>query len=328
MEPAAFSVGVDLGGTNLRVAAYTRERGLLETILLRTRLADGREAVAADLCAAARRLLDRYQLQFPLVGIAIGSPGPLDLPEGRLRHPPNLPGWDGFELRATVERALGLPVVVENDANVAALAECHLGVGKTLGANSLCMLTLGTGVGGGIILRGKTWDGMNGMAGEVGHLNIWTDGIACGCGGQGCLEPYASATAVRRMAGELIARGNAPGLAALQKGQPDFSAREVADLAREGDPIASDIIRRGTRALGAALAGLAHALDPELIILGGQISEAGDMLLEPVRAEVAWRSRCLLRRDVPVVRSKLVDPSGVIGAAALALEARGPKAIA
>jgi glucokinase len=182
-----FTAGVDLGGTNLRIAAYAQESGLLETIQLPTRLRDGRDAVCADMCQGIRRLLDRYSRQRSLTGIAIGSPGPLELPAGRLRQPPNLPGWDGFELRATIEPELDLPVLVENDAHVAALAECIVGKGRTLGVDSLCMLTLGIGVGGGIILHGKIWDGMGGMAGEVGHFNIWTDGVPCGCGGQGCL---------------------------------------------------------------------------------------------------------------------------------------------
>src|SRR5271168_4637463 len=221
MTSDSFSIGIDFGGTNLRLAAYTPAAGFLETIQMPTRLQAGRDAVVADMCAGIRKLLDRFSPKLSLQGIAIGSPGPIELPEGRLRNLPNLPGFDGLELRAAVEQSVGTPVVVENDANVAALAECVAGKGKTLGIDTLLFLTLGTGVGGGIIFHGKIWDGLNGMAGEVGHINIWPDGAACGCGARGSLEPLASATGVRRRAKELIAAGKSPTLAALEKSNPD-----------------------------------------------------------------------------------------------------------
>jgi glucokinase len=132
MTSDSFSIGIDFGGTNLRLAAYTPAAGFLETIQMATRLQAGRDAVVADMCAGIRKLLDRYSAKLSLKGIAIGSPGPIELPEGRLRNLPNLPGFDGLELRAAVEQSVGVPVVVENDANVAALAECVAGKGKTL----------------------------------------------------------------------------------------------------------------------------------------------------------------------------------------------------
>src|ERR1700749_4948583 len=144
---SSFSVGVDLGGTNLRVAAYTRASGLLETILLPTRLAAGRLAVVEDMCHAIRKLIDKFSPQHELAGVGIGTPGPLELPAGRLHNPPNLPGWDGFDLRCELEKKVRQNVIVESDANLAALAECVLGRGRTMGLDSLCMLTLGTGVG-------------------------------------------------------------------------------------------------------------------------------------------------------------------------------------
>ena len=176
MPANAFTIGVDLGGTNLRIGAYALQDGLLQTIHLPTRLKNGREAVARDICTAIRQLIAEYTPSLTLAGVGIGSPGPLELPAGILRQPPNLPGWNGFNLRHELESALEMPVALQNDANAAALAECQLGRGKTLGVDSLCMLTLGTGVGGGIVLHGKIWEGITGMAGEVGHLNIWTEG--------------------------------------------------------------------------------------------------------------------------------------------------------
>src|SRR6202162_6698079 len=160
MTSDSFSIGIDFGGTNLRLAAYTPPAGFLETIQMPTRLHAGRDAVVADMCAGIRKLLDRYSPKLALQGIAFGSPGPIELPEGRLRNLPNLPGFDGLELRAAVEQSVGTPVVVENDANVAALAECVAGKGKTLGIDSLCFLTLGTGDGGGGIFREQIQAGL------------------------------------------------------------------------------------------------------------------------------------------------------------------------
>ena len=274
MSSDTLAIGVDLGGTNLRIAAYAPDSGLLETIVFPTRLHQGREGVTDEMCQAIRSLLDRHGNSRSIAGVGIGSPGPLELPGGVLRNPPNLPGWDGFELRSAVEHRLGRGVLVENDANVAALGESILGTGKTLGTDSLCMLTLGTGVGGGIVLRGKIWHGTTGMAGEVGHLNIWTEGIECRCGGHGCLEPNASATGVLRKAEKLIAQGKAPGLAALRKNNPGFEAREVAELARAGDPEAREIFRHVGRSLGIGLANLVNTLNLPLYVIGGGLANA------------------------------------------------------
>ncbi|HTS11156.1 MAG TPA: ROK family protein [Candidatus Limnocylindrales bacterium] len=289
MNSARYTIGVDLGGTNLRIAAYSQSPGILDHVNLPTRLHDGRDAVVRDMCGAIQKLIAEYSRPL-LVGIGIGSPGPIELPEGRLRHLPNLPGWDGFELRATVERILGMSVIVENDANLAALAECLLGKGKTLGLDSLCMLTLGTGVGNGIIIHGKIWDGMNGMGGEAGHATIWPDGHVCGCGSNGCLEQYASATAIRRLAEETMARTNAPGLVALRTIDPGFSSLEVAQLARDGDAEAQSIFDLVGRSLGIGLGALVNTLNLPLYVVGGGVAQAWDLFAPKMFAELTHRS--------------------------------------
>jgi glucokinase len=289
MTPAPYTIGVDLGGTNLRIAAYTNASGILDQIQLPTRLAAGREAVVRDMCGAIQQLIDKRS-RASLIGIGVGSPGPIELPEGRLRNLPNLPGWEGLELRTAIEGLLGTPVIVENDANLAALAECLLGKGKSLGVDSLCMLTLGTGVGNGIILNGKVFHGMNGMAGEAGHATVWPDGHVCGCGSNGCLEQYASATAVRRLAHEAIATGNAPGVAALQKKNPEFNARELAELARAGDPDAQKIFDLVGRSLGIGLAALINTLNLPLYVVGGGVAQAWDLFSSKLFKELTHRS--------------------------------------
>jgi glucokinase len=286
----SYSIGVDFGGTNLRIAAYTRADGFLETIQIRARVQAGREAVVADMCSGIRKLLDAYSSKFSLRGIAIGSPGPLELPEGRLRNPPNLPGFDGLELRGAVQDGVGLPVFVENDANLAALAECVVGKGRSLGFDSLCMLTLGTGVGGGIILNGKIWDGMNGMAGEIGHNTIFPDGELCSCGNHGCLEMLASATAVRRRALEMIENGNAPGLADLKQRHPQFTPLEISELALAGDSSAAEIFREVGAALGIALAAAVNTLNLPLYVVGGGLINSWKLFSPALFDELRHRS--------------------------------------
>ena len=289
MTPAPYTIGVDLGGTNLRIAAYSEAAGLLDQIHLPTRLAAGPHAVVQDMCDAIRQLIDKHSRP-ALAGIGVGSPGPIELPEGRLRKLPNLPGFEGLELRTEIQKILGMPVIVENDANLAALAECLLGKGKSLGVNSLCMLTLGTGVGNGIILNGKVFDGMNGMAGEAGHATVWPDGHACGCGSNGCLEQYASATAVVRLAHEAIAKGNASGLAALQKKNPAFTSLDLAALARSGDPNAQAVFDLVGRSLGLGLAALINTLNLPLFVIGGGVAQAWDLFSPQMFAELRHRS--------------------------------------
>lgn len=324
MSQNAFTIGVDLGGTNLRIGAYEPLRGLLETIQLRTRLANGPEAVAADMCTAIRQLRDKYSHDFQLKGIGIGSPGPLELPAGILHKPPNLPGWDGFALRATVEQALAVNVTVQKDANAAALAEYRLGRGRSLGVDSLCVLTLGTGVGGGFILRGKIWDGIIGMGGEVGHLNIWTEGgMACGCGSHGCLEPHASASGVRRSADEMVARGVAPGLAGLSAKLPDFEARDVANLAAKGDPDARAIFSKVGQSLGIGLASLVNVLNLPLYAITGGLANAWDLFEAPMFEELRKRSYVyrLNESRTHIVTAELGADAGLLGACLLPWQA-------
>ena len=207
-----FTIGVDFGGTNLRVGAFRLpendgEWERLHSVSIPSRVGDGPGAVLGDMAEAIRAAIGGGGGREQLVGIGVGGPGPIELPQGRLLQPPNLVGFHGLELKTELERRLNLPVTIESDANAAALAEAHAGAGRAYAVNSLCMLTLGTGVGGGIVLCGKAWGGMLGMAGEAGHVSVWPDGIGCPCGNRGCLELFASATGIVRMAREAAAEG-------------------------------------------------------------------------------------------------------------------------
>jgi glucokinase len=267
-EPPRFNDGIFFhrsgpGGTNLRVAAYRKQTGIVDSVLLPTRPSHGRDQVVRDMCDAIRTLTVRNE--GTLTGIGIGSPGPLELPEGILRNPPNLHGWDGFRLRAVIEAELGRTVALESDANLAAFAEWKLGAGLKYGIDSLCVLTLGTGVGSGLILNGAVWSGFNGTGGEAGHIIVQEDGAACGCGGHGRLEQYASAKAVVRMAHERLAEAATD------------NAHELALLARNGNPRAQEVFDTVGYSLAIALTALINTLNLPLYLLGGGVCDAWDL---------------------------------------------------
>ena len=201
----AFAIGVDLGGTNLRVAAVDDKGEILESMDSPSGIRQGRESVVVRLTDAVRLLSRKYSSSHSFKGVGVGLPGIIDLEAGTLHSAANLPGWSGYAAREDLEAKLGTTVVLENDANCAALGEKWLGAGR--GANDLCMITLGTGVGGGFVVSGKPWHGVMGMAGELGHMTVIAEGRACGCGNHGCLEQYASATAIHRMAAAAVDKG-------------------------------------------------------------------------------------------------------------------------
>lgn len=285
-----LTIGVDLGGTSLRVAAYVQGRGLLDSITLRTRLEAGPLAVVEDMCAAIEKMLDQCGDSNEVVGIGVGSPGPLSFPDGCLHQPPNLPGWDGFPLLAEMEKRLRRPVILEGDANVAVLAEYALGQGKQLGVDSLCMLTLGTGVGNGIILDGKLWHGAVGMGGEAGHMTISPDGALCGCGNRGCLEACASATALVKAADQLIGAGKAPGLLRMKEDRGQLTSADLAEAARLGDADARSLFAETGRSLGICLAGLINILNLPLYVIGGGVANAWDLFSPTMFEEIERRS--------------------------------------
>jgi len=313
-----FSIGVDLGGTNLRVAAYSLEGEFLQTITLPTRLADGRDCVVSDLCESVSRLRVIHGRTGRLVGIGVGSPGPLELPSGILRNPPNLFGWDGFNLREAIESSLDTEILLENDANLAALAEQVCGAGRTTGASSLCMLTLGTGVGSGLILDGEIWHGISGMGGEAGHIVVDPEGPLCGCGGRGCLEQYASASAMIRMMSEAST--------------PVANAREVADLAKAGDKAAQAVLECVGRALAIALTGAINTLNLPLYVIGGGGSGAWDAFAPNMFQELlsrsyiyrltaasADRNSAFNANKTRICRAQLGSEAGLLGACLLGL---------
>ncbi len=328
-----FSIGVDLGGTNLRVAAVSDHGAILKRVSLGTDLARGREAVVGAMCEAIQSLSQEFQQSSTLAGIGIGVPGIIDLETGMLFHSPNLPGWSNYPVRDEIEKLLRTTVILENDANVAALGEKWIGAAKNV--DDMCMITLGTGVGGGIVLGGRLWHGANGFAGEIGHLTVVYDGHPCGCGNQGCVEQYTSATAIKRLASEAIERGEAPQLKKNVDEGAELTSEYVYRMAMQGDAACKKILADVGRALGLMIAGLLNTLDLSMVVIGGGAASAWDAFHPAMMEELRKRSY-VFRTTSPeashpsghhgapteITQAILGNDAGLIGAARLPLQTR------
>jgi glucokinase len=320
----SFSIGVDLGGTNLRIAAVDETGHFLHSLCAATEVAHGRDSVLDEMSDAIRNLARQFGATHKLVGIGIGIPGIIDLATGTLHSASNLPGWENYPVKRDLESRLGVPVLLENDANCAALGEQWLGTGCNV--KDLCMITLGTGVGGGFVIDGKPWHGVLGMAGEIGHMTVFPDGLPCACGNYGCLEQYASATAIRRMAMEAIAEGRAPQLARRLESSPGFSSQSVYQCAVSGDPVALNIFAIAGHALGIALGNLINVFNFPLYVVGGGMSAAWAVFSPALFDELRKRSIVFRAGEsaIPNWKSTMVAPAMLAGDAGLAGAARLP----
>jgi glucokinase len=297
----AYSIGVDLGGTNLRAAAVSAEGVIFETISGRTAIQDGPKAVVGDMVTSIEELHRRMQGQ-TLAGIGIGVPGFIRLETGIIAGWGNAPAFNGYPIRDEIEQMLGYKVILENDANAAALGEKWVGAGKDV--NDLVLLTLGTGIGGGIIAGGRILHGSLGMAGEIGHLTISPNGNPCGCGNNGCLEKHASATAIAAM-GRLVNLGEG------------LTARDVYQLAVEGSDRACAVFRTMGEALGIALASLVNIFNFPLYLLSGGPLPAWEFFAPAMLQEVERRSYTYRMAPTRIEPAKLGGEAGLYGAAYL-----------
>ncbi len=319
----AFTIGIDLGGTNLRVAAIDQDGRQLEAISSPTEVSRGREFVAADITASTTLLRDKYSRSHAFLGVGVGLPGIIDVESGTLHSAANLPGWQSYNVRDDLSQRLDSAVFLDNDANCAALGEKWLGAGSHV--DDLCMITLGTGVGGGFVVNGKPWHGVLGMAGEIGHMTVLPEGRPCLCGNHGCLEQYASATAIRRAAMEAVDSGESPALAAAWKQDSALTARTVYACAQAGDPAAVRIFAMAGSALGIALANLINAFNLPLYVIGGGVSRAWDQFAPAMFEQLRTRSIVFrageeqkrTHRATEVVPAALKDRAGLLGAARL-----------
>ena len=312
-------VGVDIGGTTIKMAFISLQGDIIYSWEIDTDISNKGKHIPASIARSIDQKLEELnQTKNQLVGIGIGAPGPVNLEEGSVEVAVNL-GWERFLLQTILERETSLPVVVDNDANIAAIGEMWKGAGK--GAKNLICVTLGTGVGGGIIVNGEVVNGVNGAGGEIGHItSVPKDGSPCNCGKSGCLETVASATGVVRLAMEELASTNETSiLRDYYDGQP-LSAKRVFDAANKGDELANRVIGEVAYHLGLALANLANGLNPEKIVIGGGVSKAGDTLLKPLKEEFIQFAFPKVAHGVKIVIATLGNNAGVIGGAWLAKE--------
>jgi glucokinase len=308
-----YSIGVDLGGTNLRAAAIDRDGTILARVSSRTKYSASREAIVKNVVAAIegvrREVNDRN-----LIGVGVGIPGYIQMETGVVIGSANLPGLDGFPFRDEVGKRIDSPIILENDANAAALGEQWRGAGRNM--KELVLVTLGTGIGGGIIVDGRILHGFLGMAGEIGHMTVISDGNPCGCGNYGCLEKHASATAIVSMA------------RALGLGDSNITAKDVYDLAVGGNQRAKAVFESMGRALGMALANLINVFNFPLYLLSGGVLPAWDLFAPAMFEQVKKRSFTFSRTDTKIEKAILGDEAGLFGAAYLPFQVAERGAVA
>jgi glucokinase len=299
---SAYSIGVDLGGTNLRAAAISSDGVILDRVSVAANFHAGPESVIKHIADTVKDLRTRVG-RASLRGVGIGVPGFIDIEAGVILGSANLPGFQGLPVRDEIQKYLGTPIVLENDANAAALGEMWIGAGKKV--KDLVLITLGTGIGGGIIVDGKVLHGFLGMAGEIGHMTVYPDGNPCGCGNCGCLEKHASATAIAAM-GRM-----------MHFGKDDVTAADIYALALAGNDRAKLVFESVGRALGVALASLINLFNFPLYLLSGGPLPAWDMFAPSMFAEIDRRSFTFARTGTKVEKAALGADAGLYGAAYL-----------
>jgi glucokinase len=319
-------VGVDLGGTNIVVATMTADgqqtAGMQQGLTL---AAEGADAVVHRIAtmiehSIAETITSHGIAREQVLGVGIGSPGPLDREKGIVIVTPNL-GWRDFPLRDRIGAAVGLPATLDNDANCATLGEWWIGAAR--GGRHVVGITIGTGIGGGLVLDGRLFHGASDVAGEIGHTTVDVTGRRCKCGNYGCIEAYASAPAIAERAREALEHGETSTISLLVNGDLSrITARVVYDAAKGGDPVALEIVREAAKFLGAGLANLLNIFNPDVVVIAGGVTAAGDTLFDPLRAEIRRRAFRPAVDACRVVAGTLPGTAGVAGAVAAFLQQR------
>lgn len=321
-------LGIDLGGTKIFGALSDTHGNIYREMILPTEAHEGRDPVMNRIERVAREVMEGVD-QSRILGVGIGAPGPIDPFAGVLYSPPNLPGMDGVPIRDIIHDRLGLPVIVANDANAAAVGEYVFGLPHQIRAGygqpqqpvrHMIYLTISTGIGGGIIIDGRLFVGAKGLGAEVGHMTVEANGPQCKCGNTGCLEVLASGTAIARQGAELVREGRAPILSELSEVKPDYvTARLVQEAAMRGEAESQELIARAGFYIGVGMTNLIHLFNPEMFVIGGGVSHIGDMLFNPIRQTIAERAIPQIRGGVEIVAASLGDRVGVLGAVAIVL---------
>ncbi len=302
---AKFIIGIDLGGTNLKIALLDLKYRIRYKEILSVKAFLKKESLISAIINSINKVRENNKLKRAnILGLGLGLPGPIDNKRGVVHFFPNIPGWKEINLKSILEKRLRLPVFMDNDAKLMALAEYKLGAAK--GSNQAVCLTLGTGVGAGIIINGTLYRGFNNAGGELGHIRINEKGPRCNCGGHACLEAYIGNNKILREAKKLFCR--------------NISLEELTKLARKQNKQAQAIWSKAARRLGLALVGIVNLLNPDCIVIGGGVAQAGKILFDMVKQTISKEAMGIQARHVKIFKAKLGNDAGLIGAAIMVRE--------
>ena len=311
-------IGVDLGGTNMRVGMVSPSGQMFHHLMLPTRVDLGLQEVVKRIIQAIQKVINQTITSgYIIKGIGIGSPGIIDRKSGIIISSPNFYKWEQVPLKHMIEEKLSIPTFIDNDANAFAFGEKWVGVGKEV--QSLVCMTLGTGVGGGIIFDGRLWHGADGMAAEIGHMTVVPDGLRCNCGNYGCLESYASASSIVRRIYNAIQSGSSTIVLDYVKGDlKNITSDLVYQAALKKDELALQIMHETATFLGIGIANLINLLNPEMIVVGGGLANAWDLIYPITIREVYKRALSLPAKRTQIAKASLGGNAGIIGAAGIA----------
>ena len=308
-------VGVDIGGTTIKIAFINVYGEFLHKLEIPTNTSDQGKHITLDIAKAIDEKLEKLgEAKSKVIGIGLGAPGPVHVASGMIYEAVNL-GWKNYPLKDLLEVETGLPVVVDNDANLAALGEMWKGAGE--GAKDLVCMTLGTGVGGGVITNGSIVHGASGAAGEIGHITVMTENaFPCNCGKAGCLETVTSATGIVRVAMQKLENTDEPSvLRSMLKEEGRITSKDVFEALGQGDALAAQVVEKVASYLGLAVANISSTLNPEKIVIGGGVSKAGDALLQPVQRYFKQYAFSRAVKSTKLAIATLGNDAGVIGGA-------------
>ncbi|MDH7601863.1 MAG: ROK family protein [Armatimonadota bacterium] len=318
-----YVVGVDLGGTNVRAAVVDSSGKILGEARTDSKAMEGADVTLGQIIKAIRAAVaDARVSEGEIAACGMGIPGTVKNAEGLVLWSPNFKDWNGIQVRDPIAKAIGAPVSMGNDANVAALGEYAFGAGK--GARCMIMLTLGTGIGSGLIIEGKSWNGVSEVAPEMGHHIILADGPRCSCGRYGCVESLCRRDAIVDRAARKAHQGRYTSL--IEKSGHDLryvTPAMIAEAAREGDQVSIETLEETGYYLGIAVANIINIFNPDKVIIGGGIAQAGDLLFDPIRRTVEVNALYEALQVCEILPAALGDDAGVLGAAALALQSLG-----
>lgn len=307
-------IGIDVGGTNVKIALVDDKGSILYSNSVPTRAEMGYEYTVNNIKQAIRDLMSETKVT-GIEGIGFDFPGQIDYKNGIVRLAPNIPGWVNIPIAKIIEDEFKIPTRIDNDVHCAALGELNFGAGK--GCENFICMTVGTGIGSGIVINGKLVRGASNAAGELGHIKLQMhEGPLCGCGDYGCLEAFASGPSIVAMAEEYILGGKSTKFRELASGG-EITPFIVAEAAKQGDPVARRIFARIGEYIGFGLSSVVNLLNPEKIIIGGGVADAGDILLDPIKETIKKRAMVVAGSAVEIVPAKLGNTAGVIGASLL-----------